>query len=205
MAAARIDNFHSRLVLWLKVLLPLVALGLLATLFLLGRNVRPEDAIPYASVDIADRLREPRLTQPEYVGVTADGAALTIKAAEARPGVAGTADAGDAKAVAALLEMPDGGTAAMMAGSGRLDSVNQSVGLSDGVSLTSSTGYRLTMPGADVALRRTDVTSRGAVLASGPAGRIEAGAMHLQQDAAGQYILDFTKGVRLVYMPPKGN
>jgi lipopolysaccharide export system protein LptC len=205
MALARKDNFHSRLVLWLKITLPLVALGLLATLFLLGRTVRPEDAIPYASVDVEDRLRTPRLTQPEYAGMTEDGAALTIKAAEARPGVAGSDDAGEATAISGLIEMPLGGTATMMAGAGRLDSAAARVILTEGVSLTSSTGYRLTMPGAAVALNQTDVTSQGAVLASGPLGRIEAGGMHLGQDAAGAYILDFTLGVRLIYLPPKGN
>jgi len=205
MAVARIDNFHSRLVFWLKIVLPLTALGLLATLFLLGRTVHPEDAIPYASVDVADRLREPRLTQPEYAGMTADGAALTIKAAEALPGVAGSADAGRATALSALIEMPLGGNAAMMAGAGRLDAAGERVVMTDGVSLTSSTGYRMTMPGVTVGLNQTDVTSQGAVLASGPLGRIEAGGMHLGQDAAGGYILDFTGGVRLIYLPPKGN
>lgn len=205
MALARLDNFHSRLVLWLKIVLPLVALALLATLFLLGRKVQPEDAIPYATVDVEERLREPRLTQPEYAGMTTDGAALTIKAAEARPGVAGSTDAGQAKALSALLEMPLGGTAAMMAGAGRLDAEGNRVVLTDGVSLTTSTGYRLTMPGVTVGLMQTDVTSQGAVLASGPLGRIEAGGMHLGQDAAGFYILDFTEGVRLIYLPAKGN
>lgn len=203
--AAGSDNLHSRLVLWLKIVLPLVALALLATLFLLGRTVRPEDAIPYATVDVADRLREPRLTQPTYAGLTADGAALTIKAAEARPGTPGSSDAGQAKALSALLEMPLGGTAAMMAGAGRLDAAAGQVVLTDGVSLTTSTGYRLTMPGVTVGLNQTDVTSLGAVLASGPLGRVEAGAMHLGQDPAGGYILDFTQGVRLIYLPPKGN
>jgi len=205
MAAARIDNFHSRLVLWLKITLPLVALGLLATLFLLGRTIRPEDAIPYASVDVQDRMREPRLTQPAYAGMTSDGSALSIKAAEARPGVPGSQDAGQATALSALLELPTGGTATMMAGAGHLDAARGQVVLTDGVSLTASTGYRVTMPGVTVALKKTDVTSQGAVLASGPLGRIEAGAMHLGQDPAGAYILDFTQGVRLIYLPPKEN
>lgn len=205
MAAARSDNFHSGLVLWLKIVLPLAALAMLATLFLLGRTIRPEDAIPYATVDVESRLREPRLTQPEYAGVTSDGAALTIKAAEARPGTPGSTDAGSAEALSALLETPDGGTAALMAGAGRLDSAGGQAVLSDGVSLTTSTGYRLTMPGAVLGLGQTDVTSQGAVLASGPLGRVEAGAMHIGQDATGAYILDFTQGVRLIYQPAKGN
>ena len=51
------DNLHSRLVRVLKIALPLIALLLLSTLFLFSRKINPEDAIPYASVDVDDRLR----------------------------------------------------------------------------------------------------------------------------------------------------
>jgi lipopolysaccharide export system protein LptC len=76
MALTRADNLHSRLVFWLKIALPLVALALLATLFLFGRPIRPEDAIPYASTDITDRAKDPRVTEPVFASMTSDGAAL---------------------------------------------------------------------------------------------------------------------------------
>ena len=69
---------HSRLVGWLKVALPLTALALLSTLFLVARKIDPEAALPYAEVDVAERIREPRMTAPTYAGVTEDGATLTI-------------------------------------------------------------------------------------------------------------------------------
>ena len=62
MARAQPDNLHSRLVGVLKVLLPLLALAILSTLFLVSRKINPEDAIPYADVDIEDRLRDPKMT-----------------------------------------------------------------------------------------------------------------------------------------------
>ena len=37
---------RSRIVAWLRVLLPLAALAILSTLFLLGRKPDPDDAIP---------------------------------------------------------------------------------------------------------------------------------------------------------------
>ena len=70
------ENLHSKLVVWAKVTLPLLALGLLATLFLFSRKIDPTDAIPYADVDVEERAREPRLTMPTYAGVTSDGSAL---------------------------------------------------------------------------------------------------------------------------------
>ena len=57
-------NLHSTVVAWLKVALALIALAMLSTLFLFSDKIDPSDAIPFAEVDIADRIREPRLTMP---------------------------------------------------------------------------------------------------------------------------------------------
>ena len=48
---ARVDR-HTRLVGWLKVALPLTALAILSTLFLVARRIDPEAALPYAEVDV---------------------------------------------------------------------------------------------------------------------------------------------------------
>ena len=71
MALIRADNLHSRLVFWLKIALPLVALALLATLFLFGRPIRPEDAIPYASTDITDRAKDVVKSGGEWISSVA--------------------------------------------------------------------------------------------------------------------------------------
>ena len=204
MALAWADNFHSRLVFWLKILLPLAALALLATLFLFGRNVRPEDAIPYADTDIADRVKEPRLTGAAFAGMTKDGAALTIKAADARPGVAGSSNAGSATDLSALIQMPGGSSATLQAGAGRMDQAAKQAILTGGVTLTSSNGYTVKTEGVSVALDQTDVTSLGPVSGAGPAGTITAQGMHLGREPSGGYLLDFTGGVTLVYTPTGG-
>ena len=103
---------HSRLVGWLKVALPLLALAILSTLFLVARTIDPEAAIPYAEVDIAERIREPRMTAPAYAGVTKDGATLTLTADEARPEAEGD---GSAVKVHAQLATPDGARTALTA------------------------------------------------------------------------------------------
>ena len=55
---------HTQVVGWLKVALPLLALAVLATLFLLSDRIDPDAALPYAEVDVAERAREPRMTAP---------------------------------------------------------------------------------------------------------------------------------------------
>ena len=74
---ARADA-HTRVVTWLKIALPLAALAILSTLFLLADKIDPEDALPYAEVDVEDLAREPRMTLPSNAGTTSDGAALIV-------------------------------------------------------------------------------------------------------------------------------
>ncbi|MGB8812416.1 MAG: LPS export ABC transporter periplasmic protein LptC [Paracoccaceae bacterium] len=198
------DNLHSKTVAWLKILLPLAALIILSTLFLVSRTIDPSDAIPYADVDVADRVREPRMTAPTYAGVTADGASLTVTADQARP------DAGDgagstATALRADLQTPDGATTAITAADGRLDTAARLFTLSGGVKITTSSGYAITADTLTTALDQTEVISNSAVTAIGPLGQISAGSMVLTEDATipGSYDLVFKNHVKLIYQPQK--
>ncbi|MFN3824927.1 MAG: hypothetical protein ACK4GW_13495 [Pseudorhodobacter sp.] len=193
------DNFHSVLVSWLKIVLPLLALVILSTLFLVARTVDPSDAIPFAQVDIEDRVREPRLTLPTWAGVTDDGAALTVSADEARPG----AEQASAQQLVARLEMPDGGTADLVSASGTMDPATRRLTISGGVTLSTSTGYRVETEEMVAALDRTSLVADQAVVATGPAGRIDALSMALTEkpDAQGEYVLVFKGAVKLLYLP----
>ena len=65
---ARADNAWSRWVALLKIVLPLIALALLSSIFLLSRTIDPTATIPFTEVDVEDRVREPRLTEPKFSG-----------------------------------------------------------------------------------------------------------------------------------------
>lgn len=196
------SNFHSRAVAWLKVALPLLALAILSTLFLVARTVDPSDAIPFAEVDIEDRIREPRLTQPTWAGVTDDGAALTIAAAEARP-QQGDATGASATALVLDLHTPDGGHAKLVAARGMMDTAAKTFLVEGGVTISTSTGYELITEAMTAALDRTSIISQTPVEGTAPAGQLSAGMMEIteQRDAPGQYLLVFKNGVRLLYKP----
>ncbi|MDN5785776.1 hypothetical protein [Pseudorhodobacter sp.] len=200
----RHDNFHSALVAWLKVLLPLLALAILSTLFLVSRTIDPSDAIPFARVDIDDRIREPRLTQPTWAGVTDDGSALTIAAADARPQQSGAIGA-SASQVVAELKTPDGGSASLTAARGMLDQKTGAMLMDGGVTISTSTGYHLQTDALTAKLDRTSLVSQGAVEGDAPAGHISAGQMEITQrdDGTGQYLLVFKNGVKLLYQPKR--
>ena len=197
---ARVDR-HTRLVGWLKVALPLTALAILSTLFLVARRIDPEAALPYAEVDVEDLAREPRMTAPTYAGTTEDGAALTLSASEARP----EAEGAPAKAARLRLELatPDGGRMDLLAAEAVMEDAARQLLLSGGVTLTTSSGYRLETAEVAAKLDRTGLESRTPVLATGPAGEIRADGMSLRQDnlTPGAYVLVFKGNVRLVYQP----
>jgi len=195
------DNIHSRLVAWLKVILPLAALALLSTLFLVSRGIAPEDALPYSEVDVEELAREPRLTAPRYAGVTLDGAALSVTAEVARPD---TAEAGGASATAltARLETPDGVTTDIAASDGRIDTAAGLLTLTGDVRIAASSGYAITTGEMTAALDRTLLSAPGTVAATAPMGRIDAGAMQLTSQGD-DYVLVFKGGVKLVYEPRK--
>ena len=187
---------HSRIVVWLKVALPLLALVILSTLFLVARKIDPTMAIPYAEVDVADRIREPRMTGAAYSGVTSDGAALSISAEEAKPASDSTAPS--AKGLAASLTTPDGRVTQFSAGGVTMDSAKAD--LTGGVTVTTPTQYQIVTDSLTMALDKTAVQSGGAVAATGPLGQIDAGAMQIaQQD--GSYVLLFSNHVKLIYTP----
>lgn len=194
---------HSRLIGWLKIVLPLVALVILSTLFLVARTVDPQDAIPYADVDVEDRLREPRMTSPTYAGLTDDGAALTVTAAEARPAASDDVGA-SAVVLTGLLETPDGARTELEAGTGQIDPAAREVFMAGGVIVTSSTGWRVESDTMTAHMDRTDIATQTPVVATGPAGVVTADTMRLTQDAedGGRYLLVFNGRVKLIYQPP---
>jgi len=197
---ARADR-HTRVVGWLKVALPLTALAILSTLFLVARRVDPEAALPYAEVDVEDLAREPRMTAPTYAGTTEDGASVTLSADEARPAAEGS----PARAAGLRLDLatPDGARTELVAAEAQMDDTARQLVLSGGVTVTTSTGYRLETAEVAAKLDRTGLESRAPVKATGPAGEITADGMVLSQDSGtpGSYVLVFKGGVRLVYQP----
>ncbi len=197
---ARADA-HTRVVTWLKIALPLTALVILSTLFLLADKIDPEDALPYAEVDVEDLAREPRMTLPSYAGTTSDGAAVSLTAEAAMPG---TADRG-AEALNVRLELatPDGATTDLSAASAVMDPAGRVIVLSGGVTLTTSQGYTLETSEIRASLDRSSLEAPSGISAVTPAGNLTSNSMTLSQDihTPDSYLMIFKGDVRLVYLP----
>lgn len=188
-----------------RVILPLAALALLSTVFLVARHLNPEDAIPYAKVDVADRMREPRMTLPVYSGATQDGADLRINADEALPDKPAEDKGASAKTVFSTLTTPDGGRTELTSATALMNSAEDTVTFEGAVDVKNSTGYRVQTEKALARLDQTEIRSLAPVVATNDTTRITAKEMVLTQDTekTGSYVLVFNGDVKLVYQPKK--
>ena len=186
---------RSRIVAWLRVLLPLAALVILSTLFLLSRSPNPDDAIPYADVDAEALARDPRMTRQIRRGHRW-GAAVTLTAERATPA---QSDTGAAETLRMTWRAPEGLAADLTAPRGEVD--GQSVRLSGGVRVTTSDGWAMTVPQVDSDLRADLITGTGGLTAFAPLGRIDANSMEISRDDEGAHVLNLSGDVRLVYQP----
>lgn len=200
---ARHDSSYSRFVALAKVVLPLGALLLLATLFLFARRIDPDAAIPFAEVDVEQFAREARIGAPKFSGVTEDGVIVSLIADVARPDL-GAPGRMIAEKLSAVFDMHDGSQITAVANTGTVDGPGGRMVLKGAVVITSSTGYTVNAEALDAALDRTSLHSAdGPVTADGPPGHLEAGSLEVTRipDNAGAYVLVFKDGVRLVYRP----
>lgn len=195
---------YSRAVRVLRILLPLGALGLMSSVFLVTRDTFPA-GIRFSASDFEALDDGLRLTAPRFSGTTEAGEPFMISADWALP------DAPDPTeirlhAIAARIEMADGRTAELGAAEGLLRPKAQTVALRGGVVLTTSDGYEARTESAQVDLRARTLTAPGAVSAEGPLGRIEAGRLDMirperSENPDAEELIVFRDGVRVVYQP----
>lgn len=192
---------YSRLVSWLKVLLPMIALGLLSTLFLLSRNIDPVAQIPFAETELRDRLRSEQITGPFYTGVTRGGDQMALTAERL---VTDGADENTnlAENLTGQFDLLSGTRVNLWAREGRFDIRNARSELTGDVKIETSTGFTLRSQNLIASLDVLDVHSPGPVQSDGPFGTLDAGSMSMTAPAPGEPTqLIFKNGVKLIYEP----
>ena len=193
---------YSNLVTSLKVLLPLAALGILSTLFLVSKDVDLESAIPFADVELEQRLRDRQLTEPYFTGVTNQGHHVTFTSETAHPDINEPTRI-VAEQVGALIAT-DGGTEIILrAEAGEMDNAFQEVELVGDVEIMTTAGYLVQTEQMLIGLEDARAETAGEVTAEGALGTMHAGRMAIRSSGENADIyLFFTKGVRVVYTPP---
>lgn len=194
---------YSRLISWLKIILPLIALAILSTLFLLSRNVDPNQSIPFAEGEVSEHIRGQQVTGPLYSGTTEDGDRVSFTAEQ----LSFSEEAGNvARNLSARLEFATGGSMTMVADEGVFNLPEDQADISGSILMHSSTGYVIRSEVLNARLSRIDMHFPEKVDATGPAGDLTAGALHVTSDENDENTqLLFTNGVKLIYDPKETN
>ena len=155
--------------------------------------------VPFSSVEMDRIVNDRQVAGPNFATVIDDGSALSISARSIVPG----AGAEGARDLIATLDLAGGGRIDLSAAQGTLGTDEGQARLSGGVALRSADGYRLEGAAFDIDRgAKARVVSDGPVTGTGPPGTIEAGGMTLAR-TGDDYVLNFTDGVKLVYLPPE--
>jgi lipopolysaccharide export system protein LptC len=183
----------------MKILLPLAALGLLSTLFLISNTIDPSAPVPSAPIDLEQRAQDLGVTRPSFAGVSPRGDEITLRADAARP----ERDAPKrlvAERISGRIGLRDGAELELRAATARLDQSTMTAMLGGGVHIATTTGYEIDTDRLEMRLDALRAESPGQVVATGPLGNITAGRMILHEaDESGDAELLFSGGVRLIY------
>ena len=195
------DNLYSRVVAWMKIILPLAALGILSTLFLISRTIDPTESIPVAQIDLEQRAQELGATNPSFAGVTDSGDQVTFQSVRARP------DPADpehllATDVTARLNLTSGTIVDITSDNADMHQTEMTATLDGNVHINTTTGYVMTTDTLWTRMDQLYAETPGRVEGTGPPGDLTAGKMLLTTNPEnGQAELLFTEGVKLVYIP----
>lgn len=196
-------DLYSRVVAWAKIILPLAALALLSTLFLISRTVDPTQQPPVTQVDLEQRARDQGVTNPSFAGTTSGGDEVMIRAKLARPDLKDP-DRLSADDVVAEIRLSQGAVIDITADHADMRQDELTASLDGNVTIETTTGYVIRTQSVDTRYDRLFAETPGSVTASGPPGDLTAGRMRLTSNEDSQNAeLLFTDGVKLVYTPNK--
>ncbi len=193
------DNRYSQFVTWSKIILPLIAIGLLSTLFLFSHSPADEGLIPFAEIE--EIARDNRLSNPNFSGVGANGVIFTISASEARPDPANrsmiTIDG-----TRVSVSDASGSRLEVVAGTATINTTDKVLTTGGLTRVSATRGYLMETEGLVASIEAGTLESTGPLEVRAPFGTMTAGRMLVRgaNDDGGLMIV-FNKGVRLVYLP----
>lgn len=197
----RQDNLHSRVVAWMKIILPLAALGILSTLFLISNNFDPNEGLPMLEIDLQQRAQDQGATNATFAGVTRSGDEVIVRTLRSRPSPEDSR-LFLAEDVSADFLLSSGAKVNITSERGEMNQYTQTASLSGEVYMETTTGYVLETELIQARFDDLYVESPGPVEGTAPAGDLTAGGMVLSNKAeTGSAHLVFTDGVKLIYQP----
>lgn len=192
---------HSILVRIYRVFLPLLGFGAIAGLLFITTFV---PKIGDLGLDLGDMTlsfngTSIMMNNPKLNGFGDDGQAYEVRADSATQSVLNP-ELINLNGLLAKITLEDGTWADVRAEKGLFDNKESTLSLESAIKVNSSEGYRVTLENAEVDLKGGTLVSRSPVEVRSETGFMQSNELIV--DEGGQRIR-FTKGIRLLIVPPK--
>jgi lipopolysaccharide export system protein LptC len=208
-AGRRRVQAYSRIVAWMKVVLPLAAIAVISALYFASQKESDLTEI-FTAEELLTLGSGMRLENPRFVGVTEQGEPFAIRAEWALPDSAMPRFI-DLERPEGEIETSAGRTIAVQSETGRMHREEKVLVLKGVVVMDTSDGYHVETDEVEIDLEANTAVGPGPVRGTGPSGEIEAGSFRADaapenaEGEAGGGTIWFENGVRLVFIPSSGS
>jgi lipopolysaccharide export system protein LptC len=196
-------GLHSRVVAILKVALPLIAVAMLAGLFLGSEDTRPRGELVFSPADLAALGQGMSVTNPVLSGSTSRQDRFRFAAKTVTPDAAPPTRA-SIEALTGRIDFADGRGVDLRADRGEIEIDDERLTLEGGVRADTSDGYVFGAERVVVDLDGGGLEAFGGVTGDGPIGKIAAERLTVGppegEGAARRFF--FEDRVRVLYDPP---
>ena len=194
---ARSHSSYSRMVAWLKILLPLIALGVLGTVFLFNSQDGFAPGFTFSRADLETLDKGSFIKNPQINGITQKGEPFHLNADEIRP------QDGDNNLVVITnldgeFQFESADWVKFEAESALMDVAAQTVQFASGGQLETSDGNVAEVDSLMVHLTSGEVSGTG-IIAEGPLGQISADNYRIDSNDGENRVLWFENNVRMRY------
>ena len=194
---------YTRFVTVTKVVLPLIAIGLLGTVFLFTSDDSLEGGFSFSEADLDTLESGMRIVKPRMFGSNPKGDLYNFVADELLPDSL-TPSLVEAQKISGEIQYQTGGTVQLSAGKAEFMVEGNQIRLSGGMLVVTSDGSRVTGEGLLAELDTGKLISNGAVSATSPLGSIQAGNFRVElveADGEEKQMIWFENGVMLSFKP----
>lgn len=196
-------GLYSRTVRWLKLALPVIALGLVAAVLLVNQKETFEGGISFTRADLEAMGAGLKVSNPNLSGMTRDRDEYNFHAAEATPSDLELTRV-EVSGLTGSVQIRDGIRIYVTAPRADFDLGAQRMEVPEGVSLTTSDGYTFHADRLEADLETAGLTGEGRVRAAGPMGDIVAQRLRIEpadEKLTSAQVIWLEGGVKLVYDP----
>lgn len=194
---------YSRFVAIAKVVLPLIAITLLGTVFLITNDDSLEGGFSFSSADLESLESGMRIDKPRMYGSNPNGDLYHFVADALLPDSL-TPSLVEAQKISGEIQYNDGGNIQLTAGKAEFMVEGSQIRLSGGILAVMSDGSRVTGDGLLAELDTGKLTSNGAVSVVSPMGNIQAENFRVEtvgEDDDEKQMIWFENGVMLSFKP----